>query len=165
MQCSSLVHAIFHPKLPLKAVTKQNSFVPEEPQKVIWIGPSLPCPSAHQRSLAQKGGSHLAHSLPLPSNVSRPRIDLIVFLINLHSKYSLQNVEESLHHVDATFFLGKVSFLATGGGGLPRHHGAAPGPHAADLRWPRARRLSPEPAVSAEELREPLPRGPVRAPG
>nr|KAF6451971.1 centromere protein M [Molossus molossus] len=108
---------------------------------------------------------HLAHSLPLPSNVSRPRIDLIVFLINLHSKYSLQNVEESLHHVDATFFLGKVSFLATGGGGLPRHHGAAPGPHAADLRWPRARRLSPEPAVSAEELREPLPRGPVRAPG
>ncbi|KAM7115453.1 centromere protein M isoform 2-T2 [Molossus nigricans] len=59
---------------------------------------------------------HLAHSLPLPSNVSRPRIDLIVFLINLHSKYSLQNVEESLHHVDATFFLGKVSFLATGAG-------------------------------------------------
>ncbi|XP_045042930.1 centromere protein M isoform X5 [Desmodus rotundus] len=28
----------------------------------------------------------------------------------------LQNVEESLHHVDAAFFLGKVSFLATGAG-------------------------------------------------
>ncbi|XP_066214644.1 centromere protein M isoform X1 [Saccopteryx leptura] len=57
---------------------------------------------------------HLAQSLPLPSNVNRPRIDLIVFVVNLHSKYSLQNVEESLHHVDATFFLGKVGFLATG---------------------------------------------------
>lgn len=59
---------------------------------------------------------HLAQSLPLPSNVNRPRIDLIVFVINLHSKYSLQNVEKSLHHVDATFFLGKVGFLATGAG-------------------------------------------------
>ncbi|XP_020946630.1 centromere protein M isoform X4 [Sus scrofa] len=28
----------------------------------------------------------------------------------------LRNVEESLHHVDATFFLGKVSFLVTGAG-------------------------------------------------
>ncbi|KAM9228812.1 centromere protein M isoform 2-T2 [Dugong dugon] len=57
---------------------------------------------------------HLAKSLPLPSNVTRPRIDLIVFVVNLHSKYSLQNVEESLCHVDASFFLGKVCFLATG---------------------------------------------------
>ncbi|XP_040346623.1 centromere protein M isoform X4 [Herpailurus yagouaroundi] len=57
---------------------------------------------------------HLARSLPLPSSVDRPRIDLIVFVVNLHSKYSLRNVEESLHHVDATFFLGKAAFLATG---------------------------------------------------
>lgn len=28
---------------------------------------------------------------------------------------SLQNVEESLRHVDAAFFLGKVGFLVTGG--------------------------------------------------
>uniref|UniRef100_A0A8D1GV34 Centromere protein M n=1 Tax=Sus scrofa TaxID=9823 RepID=A0A8D1GV34_PIG len=60
---------------------------------------------------------HLANSLPLPSSVTRPRIDLIVFVINLHSKHSLRNVEESLHHVDATFFLGKVSFLVTGARG------------------------------------------------
>ncbi|XP_025737989.2 centromere protein M isoform X2 [Callorhinus ursinus] len=59
---------------------------------------------------------HLARSLPLPSNVNRPRIDLIVFVVNLHSKYSLRNVEESLHHVDTTFFLGKVGFLITGAG-------------------------------------------------
>lgn len=59
---------------------------------------------------------HLAKSLPLPSSVTRPRIDLIMFVVNLHSKYSLRNVEESLHHVDATFFLGKVGFLATGAG-------------------------------------------------
>ncbi|XP_049627669.1 centromere protein M [Suncus etruscus] len=57
---------------------------------------------------------HLANSLPLPSD--GPRFDLIVFLINLHSKYSLQIVEESLQHLDATFFLGKVLFLATGAG-------------------------------------------------
>ncbi|XP_054438527.1 centromere protein M isoform X2 [Pteronotus mesoamericanus] len=59
---------------------------------------------------------HLAQSLPLPSNVTRPRIDLIVFVVNLHSKYSLQVVEKSLHHVDTTFFLGKVGFLVTGAG-------------------------------------------------
>ncbi|XP_048971746.1 centromere protein M isoform X6 [Canis lupus dingo] len=96
--------------------------------------------------------SHLARSLPLPSDVNRPRIDLIMFVVNLHSKYSLQNVEESLRHVDATFFLGKVGFLAMGEGRLSSHRGAAPGTHAADLRWPRARRLSPELAVPVEEL-------------
>nr|XP_040133217.1 centromere protein M isoform X3 [Ictidomys tridecemlineatus] len=63
---------------------------------------------------------HLAKALPLPSNVNRPRIDLIVFVINLHSKYSLQHVEESLHHVDASFFLGRVCFLGTGAG--QEHH-------------------------------------------
>ncbi|ERE85332.1 centromere protein M-like isoform 1 [Cricetulus griseus] len=59
---------------------------------------------------------HLANSLPLPSTVNRPRIDLIVFVINLHSKYSLRKVEECLSHVDSSFFLGKVCFLATGAG-------------------------------------------------
>lgn len=59
---------------------------------------------------------HLANSLPLPSSANRPRIDLIVFVINLHSKYSLQKVEESLNHVDSSFFLGKVCFLVTGAG-------------------------------------------------
>jgi len=78
---------------------------------------------------------HLAKSLPLPSSVNRPRIDLIVFVVNLHSKYSLQNTEESLRHVDASFFLGKVCFLATGGNWAgeplqhsPAHRGEA-GPH------------------------------------
>ncbi|XP_008843007.1 centromere protein M isoform X2 [Nannospalax galili] len=96
---------------------------------------------------------HLAKSLPLPSNVNRPRVDLIVFVINLHSKYSLQNVEESLQHVDSSFFLGKVCFLVTGGRRLSSHHGTAPGAHAADLCRPRARSLSTKPAVPAEELR------------
>lgn len=35
------------------------------------------------------------------------------------SLISLRNVEESLRHVDATFFLGKVGFLATGGKFIP----------------------------------------------
>ncbi|XP_048205283.1 centromere protein M [Perognathus longimembris pacificus] len=59
---------------------------------------------------------HIAKFLPLPPNGSHPRIDLIVFLINLHSKYSFQTVEESLCHVDARFFLGKLCFLTTGAG-------------------------------------------------
>ncbi|XP_028934425.1 centromere protein M [Ornithorhynchus anatinus] len=59
---------------------------------------------------------HLAPSLPLPSDSShlRPRIDLIVFLFSLQSKKSFSSVEASLAHVDASFFLGKVCFLATG---------------------------------------------------
>ncbi|XP_037245817.1 centromere protein M [Falco biarmicus] len=61
---------------------------------------------------------HLATSLPLPSERDhlRPRIDLIVFMIDIKSKYSLENVEASLAYVDASFFLGKVCFLVTGVG-------------------------------------------------
>ncbi|NXD79485.1 CENPM protein, partial [Halcyon senegalensis] len=61
---------------------------------------------------------HLAKSLPLPSERDhlRPRIDLIAFMIDIKSKHSLKNVEDSLTHVDANFFLGKVCFLVTGVG-------------------------------------------------
>ncbi|NXU50921.1 CENPM protein, partial [Turnix velox] len=61
---------------------------------------------------------HLATSLPLPSERDhlRPRIDLIVFMIDIKSKYSFKNIETSLAHVDASFFLGKVCFLVTGVG-------------------------------------------------
>ncbi|XP_030045890.1 centromere protein M [Microcaecilia unicolor] len=61
---------------------------------------------------------HLAKSLPLPAENDnlRPRIDLIVFLINLQSQLSYATVISSLSRVDANFFLGKVCFLATGGG-------------------------------------------------
>ncbi|XP_040608657.1 centromere protein M isoform X2 [Mesocricetus auratus] len=72
--------------------------------------------SGYGRQRLKTKPSHLANSLPLPSNVNRPRIDLIVFVINLHSQYSLRNVEECLSHVDSSFFLGKVCFLATGAG-------------------------------------------------
>ncbi|NXS67330.1 CENPM protein, partial [Pandion haliaetus] len=61
---------------------------------------------------------HLATSLPLPPETDRvrPRIDMIVFMIDIKSKYSLKNVEASLAHVDVNFFLGKVCFLVTGVG-------------------------------------------------
>ncbi|NXI92338.1 CENPM protein, partial [Psophia crepitans] len=61
---------------------------------------------------------HLAASLPLPAERDhlRPRIDMIVFMIDIKSKYSLKNVEASLAYVDASFFLGKVCFLVTGVG-------------------------------------------------
>ncbi|XP_052017341.1 centromere protein M isoform X2 [Apodemus sylvaticus] len=108
---------------------------------------------------------HLANALPLPSNANRPRIDLIVFVINLHSKYSLQKVEESLSYVDSSFFLGKVCFLVTGGGKLSGFPGTAPGAHAADLRWPPAGHLGAQPAVLAEEPREPHIQGAVSPAG
>ncbi|NWQ82362.1 CENPM protein, partial [Columbina picui] len=61
---------------------------------------------------------HIATSLPLPSERDhlRPRIDMIVFVIDIKSKYSLKNVEDSLAYVDERFFLGKACFLATGVG-------------------------------------------------
>ncbi|XP_030334864.1 centromere protein M [Strigops habroptila] len=61
---------------------------------------------------------HLATSLPLSSERDhlRPRIDLIVFMIDIKNKYSLKNVKASLAHVAASFFLGKVCFLVTGVG-------------------------------------------------
>ncbi|XP_020643473.3 centromere protein M [Pogona vitticeps] len=61
---------------------------------------------------------HLTTSLPLPAERDhiRPRIDLIVFMIDIQSKYSFKDIEASLVHVDASFFLGKVCFLAMGAG-------------------------------------------------
>ncbi|KFO73035.1 Centromere protein M, partial [Cuculus canorus] len=61
---------------------------------------------------------HLATSLPLPSDSDRlpPKIDLIVFMIDIKNKYSLKKVEDSLAYVDPSYFLGKVCFLVTGVG-------------------------------------------------
>ncbi|XP_052646501.1 centromere protein M isoform X2 [Harpia harpyja] len=61
---------------------------------------------------------HLATSLPLPPERDhlRPRIDLVAFMIDIKSKYSLKNVEASLAYVDDSFFLGKVCFLVAGVG-------------------------------------------------
>ncbi|XP_037108017.1 centromere protein M [Syngnathus acus] len=57
----------------------------------------------------------LAKSLPLPSENqhSRPRIDLVVFIINLASELSLHSAQASLKYLDPGYFLGKVCFMAT----------------------------------------------------
>ncbi|XP_026102516.1 centromere protein M-like [Carassius auratus] len=57
----------------------------------------------------------LARKLPLPveNKETRPRIDLIVFVVNLLSERSLQSVESSLAHLHSDCFLGKVCFLVT----------------------------------------------------
>uniref|UniRef100_A0AAQ4RG83 Centromere protein M n=2 Tax=Gasterosteus aculeatus TaxID=69293 RepID=A0AAQ4RG83_GASAC len=57
----------------------------------------------------------LAKSLPLPveNEESRPRIDLVVFIINLTSELSLQSAEASVKCLDHRYFLGKVSFMVT----------------------------------------------------
>uniref|UniRef100_UPI00398E7055 centromere protein M n=1 Tax=Pristiophorus japonicus TaxID=55135 RepID=UPI00398E7055 len=59
---------------------------------------------------------HLAKRLPLPveNEHSRPRIDLIVFLMDMRSQHSVETVRSSLAYVDVNFFLGKVCFLAVG---------------------------------------------------
>ncbi|KAM8974730.1 centromere protein M [Pelodytes ibericus] len=61
---------------------------------------------------------HMAQTLPLhyESEHLRPRFDLVVFVINLHSLFSLSAVVNALSHLDSNFYLGKVCFLATGGG-------------------------------------------------
>ncbi|XP_076026449.1 centromere protein M [Genypterus blacodes] len=57
----------------------------------------------------------LAKSLPLPikNEESRPRIDLVVFIVDLTSELSLQSAEASLKHLDPGYFLGKVCFMVT----------------------------------------------------
>ncbi|XP_068178523.1 centromere protein M [Antennarius striatus] len=57
----------------------------------------------------------LAKSLPLPTenDESRPRIDLVVFIIHLTSELSLQSVEASVKYLDPGYFLGKVCFMVT----------------------------------------------------
>ncbi|XP_060916872.1 centromere protein M [Labrus mixtus] len=57
----------------------------------------------------------LAKSLPLPkeNEESRPRIDLVVFIVNMMSELSFQSTEASLKHLDPGFFLGKVCFMVT----------------------------------------------------
>uniref|UniRef100_A0A3B5M2Y6 Centromere protein M n=1 Tax=Xiphophorus couchianus TaxID=32473 RepID=A0A3B5M2Y6_9TELE len=57
----------------------------------------------------------LAKSLPLPmeNDESRPRIDLVVFIINLTSDKSFESAKASLKYLDPGYFLGKVCFVAT----------------------------------------------------
>ncbi|XP_071329428.1 centromere protein M isoform X1 [Trachinotus anak] len=57
----------------------------------------------------------LAKSLPLPmeNGEGRPRIDLVVFIINLTSELSFQSAEASLKYLDRGYFLGKVCFMVT----------------------------------------------------
>ncbi|XP_030635729.1 centromere protein M [Chanos chanos] len=58
----------------------------------------------------------LARKLPLPieNADTRPRIDLVVFIVNLIYERSLQAMESSIKHLDSGFFVGKVCFLVTG---------------------------------------------------
>ncbi|XP_061882202.1 centromere protein M [Entelurus aequoreus] len=55
----------------------------------------------------------LARSLPFKHEPSRPRIDLVVFIINLTSELSLHSAEDSLKYLDPGYFLGKVCFMVT----------------------------------------------------
>ncbi|XP_069053225.1 centromere protein M isoform X1 [Lepisosteus oculatus] len=57
----------------------------------------------------------LARCLPLPveNEESRPRIDLLVFIVNLRSEQSLSAAESSVRHMEPGYCLGKACFLAT----------------------------------------------------
>ncbi|XP_078474666.1 centromere protein M isoform X2 [Lampetra planeri] len=58
---------------------------------------------------------HIASKLPLPGHNEhrRPRIDLILLLIDLTSINSLRVVEDSLRLLSASFFIGRVFFAIT----------------------------------------------------
>ncbi|XP_062866832.1 centromere protein M [Trichomycterus rosablanca] len=57
----------------------------------------------------------LACRLPLPveNGETRPRVDLVAFVVNLLSERSLQAVESSLAHLSHDYFLGRVCFVVT----------------------------------------------------
>ncbi|MED6251318.1 hypothetical protein ILYODFUR_007664 [Ilyodon furcidens] len=57
----------------------------------------------------------LAKTLPLPmkNDESRPRIDLVVFIINLTLDKSVKSAKASLKYLDPGYFLGKVCFMVT----------------------------------------------------
>ncbi|XP_047432783.1 centromere protein M isoform X2 [Mugil cephalus] len=57
----------------------------------------------------------LSKNLPLPAlnDESRPRIDLVVIIINLTSELSFHSAEASLKYLDPGYFLGKVCFMVT----------------------------------------------------
>ncbi|XP_015257941.1 PREDICTED: centromere protein M isoform X1 [Cyprinodon variegatus] len=64
---------------------------------------------------AQAVNVRLARSLPLPleNEKTRPRIDLVVFILNLTSDKSFKSANESLKYLDPGYFLGKVCFMVT----------------------------------------------------
>ncbi|XP_077380854.1 centromere protein M [Festucalex cinctus] len=51
--------------------------------------------------------------LPFEQQQGQPRIDLVVFIINLTCELSLQSAQASLKYLDPGYFLGKVCFMAT----------------------------------------------------
>ncbi|XP_011710491.2 centromere protein M isoform X5 [Macaca nemestrina] len=69
---------------------------------------------------------HLAKSLPLPSSVNRPRIDLIVFVVNLHSKYRITEARASAFSV--VKFCSLVCFLTLAWPPQPPEHRGVPAP-------------------------------------
>uniref|UniRef100_A0A3B3DMW8 Centromere protein M n=1 Tax=Oryzias melastigma TaxID=30732 RepID=A0A3B3DMW8_ORYME len=72
------------------------------------------------RALSDREGGGLAKSFPLPveNDESRPRIDLVVFIINLTSELSFQSAEASLKYLEPGYFLGKVCFMVSNVGKL-----------------------------------------------
>ncbi|KAK3705207.1 hypothetical protein QZH41_013998 [Actinostola sp. cb2023] len=57
----------------------------------------------------------IATSLPLPPDTddTRPRIDFIVFFIDVGNKTSFEVIKSSLPYVDIEYFLGHCCFVAT----------------------------------------------------
>lgn len=56
-----------------------------------------------------------ASYLPLPEDKenTRPNIDFIAFLLDMNNSRSLTSVHDSLKHLDASYFLGRVCFIVS----------------------------------------------------
>uniref|UniRef100_A0A8C5LZT0 Centromere protein M n=1 Tax=Leptobrachium leishanense TaxID=445787 RepID=A0A8C5LZT0_9ANUR len=59
---------------------------------------------------------HMAPGLPLPTDPHRPRFDLLVLFISLHSPAGLTEALRDLSRMDPHFLLGRVCFVAAAGG-------------------------------------------------
>jgi hypothetical protein len=66
--------------------------------------------------------SHTTAALPLPEDASRPRIDFLVFFVDMTNAKSLSNLKTRLLKVDKDYFAqGRSCIVATRGTTIPHH--------------------------------------------
>ncbi|KAK2159993.1 hypothetical protein LSH36_142g05019 [Paralvinella palmiformis] len=67
--------------------------------------------SSTSKTLQCRTATHLP--LPEEHSAERPRIDMVVFMIDSRSSASYIQVEQSLQYINRQYFLGKICFIAT----------------------------------------------------
>jgi len=82
--------------------------------------PSLPFPHSFPVVNRPSLSSHTASSLPLPEDAKRPRIDFLVFFVDMTNSKSLQNLQSYLLKVERDYFAqGRACVIANRGKSRP----------------------------------------------